>query len=84
MLPATGSTMTAAIEEASCSAIILSKSSAKCAPQCGRPLEKAMCSKLCVCGRWSTKGSEAPEKAFLFGPIPPTLVPIKRMSRVMN
>ena len=73
--PATGSTITAAIDDASCSAIILSSSSARCPPQLGSPLEKAISFRLCVWGKWSTKGSEAPEKAFLFGPMPPTLIP---------
>ena len=67
--------MTAAIVDASCRAIILSNSSAKCAPHSGKPFEKAMSFRECVCGKWSTNGREAPEKAFLFGPIPPTLIP---------
>ena len=44
--PATGSTITAAIFDASCKATIPSNSSAKCAPHSGCLRLKALCSKL--------------------------------------
>ena len=49
--PATGSTITAAIVDASCSATSRSKSSAKCAPHSGCPRANAFFSRLCVCDR---------------------------------
>ena len=61
--------------EASCSAITLSRSSARCAPQVGQPLEKAMSGSECVCAMWSTNGRELPKKDLRLVAMPPTLMP---------
>ena len=65
--PAIGSTMTAAMVEASCSATMRSSSSARCAPHArAGPREKALCARSWVCGRWSTPASSAPKTLRLF------------------
>src|SRR6202453_3502333 len=55
--PEIGSTMTAAMVDASCRAIRRSNSLARCAPQCGRTPENALWPKSSVCGRSSPAGS---------------------------
>ncbi len=74
--PATGSTITAAIVEASCSATIRSSSSASSAPCSGWPLAKAFFAGRWVCGRWSTPVSSVPKYLRLLT-IPPTEMPPK-------
>mmetsp|Transcript_3384 Transcript_3384/g.6703 ORF Transcript_3384/g.6703 Transcript_3384/m.6703 type:complete len:208 (+) Transcript_3384:521-1144(+) len=74
-LPATGSTMTAAMLFAPCSATMSSRLSARCAPHCGCPLENAACSRECVWPKWSTPGKSEALKAARLGAIPPTEIP---------
>ena len=74
--PATGSTITAAIVEASCSATIRSSSSASSAPCSGCPFDQAFFPGRWVCGRWSTPVSSVPKNLRLVT-IPPTEMPPK-------
>lgn len=73
---ATGSTITAAIVEASCSATSRSSSSARCSPCFGMPRENAFRDRSKVCGRWSTPASMAPNILRL-ATMPPTEMPPK-------
>jgi len=72
--PATGSTITAAILEASCNAISSSKSSASSAPFSGIPLVNLFSGSM-VWGKWSA--ATASPKNALLPPMPPTLMPPK-------
>ena len=74
--PATGSTMTAAMVEASCRATMRSSSLASSAPYSGTPLVKAFFSGRCVCGMWSTPPSSVPNILRLLT-MPPTVMPPK-------
>ena len=74
--PATGSTITAAMVDASCSVTIRSNSSANSAPCSGWPLEYALRAMSWVCGMWSTPASSVPKNLRLLT-IPPTEIPPK-------
>ncbi|MCY1364213.1 hypothetical protein D9M69_510080 [compost metagenome] len=70
--PAKGSTITAAMVEASCSAIRSSRRSASSAPFSGMPRVKALAAS-CVCGRWSA--SMPWPNSLRLAAMPPTEMP---------
>ena len=74
--PATGSTITAAIVDASCSATIRSRSSASSAPCSGMPRENAFFCRSWVWRRWSTPPTMVP-KLLRLPAMPPTEMPPK-------
>ena len=74
--PAIGSTITAAMVSAPCSATMRSSSSARLAPCSGWPREKVFCAGRCVWGMWSTPARSVPNILRLFT-IPPTEMPPK-------
>jgi hypothetical protein len=76
VLPAMGSTITAAMLLASCSATSFSRSSANSAPCAGWPGLKALRARSCVWRMWSVPATARP-KVLRLPIIPPTEMPPK-------